>query len=139
MDEKERSAKEIVLLFFAIVLVCIYVLRWQKEYTEFIKGSRVQGFEGSSGVVHLTSRPLNPLSPVVTSGEAKQVLGIKIDINKASQQNFESLPNIGPKLAKTIIEKRAELNGFKSIDDIKMVKGIGEKKFEKIKGLIEVK
>ena len=67
------------------------------------------------------------------SGEKHIVFFIPLDINMAAAQDFEALPGIGPKLAKKIVETRERLGGFKTIDDLKKVKGIGDKKFGKIR------
>jgi len=48
------------------------------------------------------------------------------------------LPNIGPVMAKRIIEYRNIHGSFYNIEEIKEVKGIGEKTYEKIKALITV-
>lgn len=148
-EYKEKDAREIALLFLAVFIVGIYLFREWRHYP-VEKGARGQGFKGSSvDLESITSaakedkqrydKGLVPLTPASVSGEAKQVLGLKIDINKATQFDFESLPGIGPKLAQRIIEKRNELGAFKTIDDIKKVKGIGEKKFGKIKDLINAR
>ena len=55
----------------------------------------------------------------------------KIDINKASAEELQSIKGIGPVLAESIIEYR-NATPFKTIEDIKNVSGIGEKVFEKI-------
>ena len=57
----------------------------------------------------------------------------KININTATEQELESLKGIGPATAKNIILYREEYGGFSSIEEIKNVKRIGEKIFEKIK------
>ena len=62
-----------------------------------------------------------------------------ININKATEKEFETLPGIGPSLASKIIEYRNQNGKFGSIDDIKNVNGIGDSKYEKIKDLITVK
>ncbi len=59
----------------------------------------------------------------------------KININKATAKELESLPGIGPALSKRIIEGRP----YEKIEDIQKVKGIGPKTFEKIKDKITVK
>ena len=57
----------------------------------------------------------------------------KININTATEQELESLKGIGPATAKNIILYREEYGGFSSIEEIKNVKRIGDKIFEKIK------
>lgn len=58
-----------------------------------------------------------------------------VNINTASRDELTSLEGIGEKTAERIIEYR-EINVFDSIEEIMEVKGIGEGKFEKIKGEI---
>lgn len=60
-----------------------------------------------------------------------------VDINRASKEELMSLKGIGEATADKIIEYRKE-SPFKSIEEIKNVKGVGEKKFEAIKGDIKV-
>ena len=62
-----------------------------------------------------------------------------ININKATEKEFETLPGIGPSLASKIIEYRNQNGKFESIEDIKNVNGIGDNKYEKINDLITVK
>lgn len=62
----------------------------------------------------------------------------KININTASAKELEELPGIGNVLAERIVSFRETNGPFKSIEDIKKVSGIGEKKFESIKDLIVV-
>lgn len=55
-----------------------------------------------------------------------------IDINKASAEELASLPGIGESKAKAIVEYRAA-DPFHSIEDLKKVKGIGDKTFETLR------
>ena len=57
----------------------------------------------------------------------------KISINKASAANLETIPGIGPSTAQHIVADRAQHGKFKRLEDLMRVKGIGKKKFEKIK------
>ena len=63
----------------------------------------------------------------------------KININKASQVELETIPGIGPSTALKIINYRNENGKFSKIEDIKNVSGIGESKFNNIKDYISVK
>jgi len=62
----------------------------------------------------------------------------KVNINTATQAELESLPRIGPKVAQRIIEFRTQNGGFKRVEDLMKVKGIGEKIFAQIKDQITV-
>ena len=71
----------------------------------------------------------------LANGEAEdKKQGKKININTATEEELESLKGIGPATAKNIISYREEYGGFSSIEEIKNVKRIGDKIFEKIKG-----
>lgn len=56
-----------------------------------------------------------------------------VNINKADKQELAKLPGIGEKTAALIIEYRAKQGEFKSLDDLKNIKGIKDKKIERIK------
>ena len=66
------------------------------------------------------------------------IINKKVNINKASQEELDSLPGIGPSTARKILEYRKQNGNFKNIEDIKEVSGIGEAKFEKIREMITV-
>ena len=57
----------------------------------------------------------------------------KINLNTADKKTLMGVTGIGEKLAQRIIDYRIEADGFKELDDLKEIKGITEKKFEKIK------
>ena len=61
-----------------------------------------------------------------------------IDLNRATEQDFDGLPGIGPHLAERIMEYRQSVGAFHSLDELRAVKGIGKKKFERIRPLITV-
>ena len=60
-----------------------------------------------------------------------------VSINNASLEELDTLPGVGPSIAQRIIEYRKE-QPFTSLDDLKNVKGIGNKTFEKMKEQISL-
>lgn len=62
----------------------------------------------------------------------------KINLNTASAEELDALPNIGPARAADVVAYREENGGFKTIEEIKNIKGIGDKYFEDMKDLITV-
>lgn len=63
----------------------------------------------------------------------------KININKATQTELETIPGIGPSTALKIINYREKNGNFSSIEDIKNVSGIGDSKYKNMKDYITVK
>lgn len=57
----------------------------------------------------------------------------KVDINHATVEELEKLTGIGQATANKIINYREEYGDFKSIEELKNVNGIGDKKYEQIK------
>lgn len=61
-----------------------------------------------------------------------------ISLNKASKNDLLELPGVGPAMADRIIADRREHGPFKHVEDLKRVKGIGSKKFEKLRKYLHV-
>lgn len=59
-----------------------------------------------------------------------------ININTASVQELQTLPNIGPTTAQAIVNYRERVGPFESLDQLLNVSGIGTKTFEGLTGLI---
>ena len=61
-----------------------------------------------------------------------------VNLNTATAEQLATIPGVGAKTAERIIEYRQKNGGFKKIEDLMSVKGIGEKSFLKMKPLITV-
>ena len=64
--------------------------------------------------------------------------GSTLNLNSATLPQLEALPGIGRSTAERIIEYRQKNGGFKRIEDLMNVRGVGEKSFLKLKPLITV-
>ncbi len=91
------------------------------------------------GVILAQQNSGNQVSEGKVKSQLQQVQqSTKLNINRASKSDLEKLPGIGPTIAERIVNYREEHGAFKSIEDLKNVKGIGDKKFEALKDLITV-
>ncbi|WP_019165184.1 helix-hairpin-helix domain-containing protein [Staphylococcus delphini] len=63
---------------------------------------------------------------------------ISVNLNTADEKELTQIPGIGPSKAQTIIKHREENGPFQSVENLKDVKGIGEKTFEKLKDYLTV-
>ena len=63
---------------------------------------------------------------------------VYININKANINELDKLPGIGKTIAQRIVDYREKNNGFKNIEELKNIKGITNKKLEKIIKYIKI-
>lgn len=61
-----------------------------------------------------------------------------INLNTATKDELVALPGIGPAKAQAILDYRSAHGPFKSVEELKDVKGIGAKRFEKLKSELTV-
>lgn len=123
-------------VLIAVILMGSGFLIWQKiDQNRQNENSQIE-----------TLKQQNDLLRQELSGQNKQVAGVsnqsepvgdKINLNTATVEQLDTLPGIGPAYATAIITYR-EQHPFKTIEEIKDIKGIGDKTFEKLVNLITV-
>jgi competence protein ComEA len=72
-----------------------------------------------------------------TAGGKKSTPTAPIDLNRATAEELQQLPGVGPVLSQRIVAKR-EAAPFKSVDELRKVGGIGAKTLEKLRPLVTV-
>lgn len=63
----------------------------------------------------------------------KITLGLPISVNRESEEGLTALPGVGKNMAKAIVEERAKRGGFKSLDEIMGIPGIGPRFYARMK------
>ena len=95
----------------------------------------IPGILALSTVLLMAANATAQTPPVPTAPVAQKAT---INLNTATLDQLETLPGIGRKTAERILEQRQKSGGFKKIEELMNVKGIGEKSFLKIKPMVFV-
>ena len=69
-------------------------------------------------------------------GAVRLELGVPIPVNRASAADLDALPGVGPGLATRLLEERARVGSFSSLEQLGAVKGLSAKKLERLRGLV---
>ncbi|MFD0309568.1 helix-hairpin-helix domain-containing protein [Streptomyces sp. NPDC127119] len=80
------------------------------------------GGAGASGVVGPGGAAPAPVTPVA--------------LNTATLEQLDTLPGVGPVLAQHIIDYRGRHGGFRSVDELREVNGIGDRRFADLRNLV---
>lgn len=89
--------------------------------------------EPNSGISVTKQEGALRIQPIEIPSFYKITLGLPISVNKESEEGLTALPGIGKNTAKVIVEERAKRGGFKSLDEVKGVPGIGPKLYARMK------
>lgn len=71
-------------------------------------------------------------------GKKLLFFGLPMDVNRATLSDLMFIPGIGETLAQNIIQFRESYEGFRTLEDLKKVKGVGEKRFDKLKRYLTI-
>ena len=108
-------------------------------------GSRVaDALQAAGGVLPGTDLSAVNLARKLADGELIAV-GVTasaepgpLNLNSATLAQLDALPGVGPVLAQRIIDFRTKRGGFKQVDELRQVDGIGEETFARLKDLVTV-
>ncbi|MBE7016856.1 MAG: ComEA family DNA-binding protein [Ruminococcaceae bacterium] len=121
--KSEKAALLITVLF--LVLALGFALGGRSRDTSVVE---TEFAVKSSGDIYLQE--------ISSTGKMPNAATALININTCTKEQLESLPGIGPILAERIIEFRRQNGGFKTIEDITKVQGIGASVYEDIYRMI---
>jgi competence protein ComEA len=132
---------------FAVTMAVVFWIGWtlpasldraRDLNTISPENSKTNAASGSGDMSEVSSSPValtaNQPSMAVPKPPHKGLL----DLNLATEEDFDALPGIGPRLAERILEYRKSAGAFRSLDELRAVKGIGKKTFERIRPLVTV-
>ncbi|HEV8621094.1 MAG TPA: helix-hairpin-helix domain-containing protein [Nitrospiraceae bacterium] len=105
---------------------------------ESLEGPKSEIVSDSGRVTTVSPSPVVSLSDQRYTAVPKRSHKGPLDLNRATEQDFDALPGIGPRLAERIMAYRQSVGAFHSLDGLRAVKGIGKKKFERIRPLVTV-
>ncbi|WP_229711376.1 helix-hairpin-helix domain-containing protein [Pectinatus frisingensis] len=88
--------------------------------------------------IKIPIRSENTNTVSLSDGKSSSIDNNRVNINTADESVLDTLPGIGPAMAKRIVEYRQNQGNFQSIDDLKKVRGIGEAKYIKLKDKITI-
>ncbi|SDT34217.1 competence protein ComEA [Paenibacillaceae bacterium GAS479] len=96
------------------------------------------GADGASGLEG--NEPVAGRTGTGSGGQAESSYTAdgKLDINRATAEELDALPGVGPAKAKAIVEDRERNGPFSSVESVERVKGIGPKMIERWKNLVVV-
>ena len=135
----------------AMTMGVVFWIGWQVPRPSVNKAEPVAGTE-------VVSRPAATVGEAEKSAEARSVgkfivaktppaakprqsaatqRGL-LDLNRAAAEDLESLPGIGAVLAQRVIAYRKSVGRFHTVEELRNVKGIGSKKFDRLKQLVTV-
>ncbi|MER6627657.1 helix-hairpin-helix domain-containing protein [Streptomyces sp. NPDC000987] len=74
--------------------------------------------------------------PAGAAGAAAGAAGAPVSLNTATADQLDALPGVGPVLARHIVDYRTQHGGFRSVDELREVNGIGDRRFADLRALV---
>jgi competence protein ComEA len=119
-----------LLVKFALLVVTIAAVLWIGWPGPEEKLSQAQPEQA-------ISLPAPVASPVTAVPPAKAVE--KVNLNRASADELQALPGVGPVLAQRMVDWRKAHGRYRTVEELQEVKGIGKKRMEQLRPLVTVK
>ncbi|MGW4080384.1 helix-hairpin-helix domain-containing protein [Streptomyces asiaticus] len=102
---------------------------------QLVVGAPAAGPPAPGAAVSGSNAPNGPNAPNAPAGPGAP--GGSVSLNSATAEQLDTLPGVGPVLARHIIDYRTQHGGFRSIDELREVNGIGERRFADLRPLVQ--
>jgi competence ComEA-like helix-hairpin-helix protein len=86
----------------------------------------------------VVATPLEPAPPAADAPDSARRSAARLDLNRASAAELDALPGIGPVLAGRIVEHRRTHGPFHRVEELRAVRGVGPRLFERLQGRLRV-
>ncbi|WP_189829586.1 ComEA family DNA-binding protein [Streptomyces zaomyceticus] len=93
-------------------------------------------FDGEQVLVGLPGLPVGGHGSDAGGGSVGGGPGVPLSLNTATAEQLDTLPGVGPVLARHIVDHRTEHGGFRSVGELREVNGIGERRFADLEPLV---
>jgi len=97
---------------------------------------RLENFDATLTPNHPAPGPPSAFSRSPKISQAGAHPGVRLDLNRATLEDLQRLPGVGPTLAAQILQARERRGRFAAPEDLLAVPGMGPKKFERIRDLV---
>jgi len=140
VDLYTRRQLTLLLVVVLVAAAGIGIDRWRRAHAEL--ADRLEALDRAPAASAPTGRargvqpdragPAGPGTPPPTGG------GTPIDLNRATSEELQRLPGIGPGLAARIVDARRRRGSFGSVDELRRVRGIGDTTLARVRPLLAV-
>ncbi|HZC68207.1 MAG TPA: helix-hairpin-helix domain-containing protein [Nitrospirales bacterium] len=116
-----------------MLAVTVGVLYWAAERGNDTESAQAIALLSQAGsTIPVSVKPV----PSKTGSVPRHPVSFPLDLNSALMEDFLELPGIGEELAQRLVEYRKSHGGFRSVEDLRKVRGIGEKRMERLRTLV---
>lgn len=136
MDLYSRRQLALLLIIVLVAGAGIAIDRWRRANPEHAE--RFEALDRAPASTPPASTPGPVRAPRPLARTAPASIPTPLDLNRASQDDLERLPGIGPGLAARIIDSRTRRGTFGSVDDLRRVRGIGDTTLARLRPLLAI-